>query len=153
MKRYLCTLQVIVVIRNATLQLEKHLLIKLHQPKELKTQMFARHCLLKQQPNQHVNYKHISLGDVLIIPLGIKPSTYKCYVAMLAYYPPKFFEMLQEDAIKRENPLMTRANCYVTLDKWKHLPIPSKMRFFSWLIEDGEANKRPRAWRQDGVVL
>ena len=38
---------------------------------------------------------------------------------------------------------MTRANCYVTLDKWKHLPIASKMRFFSWLIEDGEANKRP----------
>lgn len=62
---------------------------------------------------------------------------------MIASYPAKFFSMLEEDAIKREKPLLTRANCYITLPKWKPLPIVSKVRYFRWLIEEGELNKNP----------
>lgn len=64
---------------------------------------------------------------------------------MITSYPRKFFSLLEKDAIKREKPLLTRANCYVTLGKWKSLPPASKMRYFSWLIEEGEAKNKPVA--------
>lgn len=62
---------------------------------------------------------------------------------MVNTYPKKFFSMLNKDAKKRENPLMTKANCYITSESWKKLPNTSKIRYFKWLLEQGEIDNKP----------